>query len=218
MQQHGSRIFRLRDHDNKDTFDRTDQLQQSATPKTTTATGSSHPTQWHNLQPTTSAIRTARRQRASHTSAASVTSRTEHSQAHHRPMTSSAPILPAKRQPLQQHSFNAPAPATMSTAAAAAAAAALPPEPFRNPASINISPQQKEHQRQTEKQQQRTCITIEQPLQAASSTSNTTTETRRQRRPHLHCYHTAAATTGNFQRHQPTAITVIYRRQPARNH
>ena len=82
----------------------------------------------------------------------------------------SSNVLPAKRQPLQQHSFNAPAPATTSTAAAAA----LPPEPFRNPASITISPHQREHQRQSEKQQQRTCITIDQLLQAAYSTSNTT--------------------------------------------
>ena len=50
MQQHGSRIFRLRNHDSKGAFDRTDQLQQSATPKTTTATGPSHPSQRHNLQ------------------------------------------------------------------------------------------------------------------------------------------------------------------------
>jgi hypothetical protein len=91
----------------------------------------------------------------------------------------SSNVLPAKRQPLQQHSFNAPAPATASTAvaAAAAAAAALPLEPFRNPASIDSSPQQREHQRQPEKQQQRTCIVIEQLIQAQSSTRNIINET-----------------------------------------
>ena len=117
-----------------------------------------------------SAIRTTRIQRANVSSSFSdVPNRTQPSP----PSTNdffSSNVLPAKRQPLQQHSFNAPAPATTSTAAAAA----LPPEPFRNPASITISPHQREHQRQSEKQQQRTCITIDQLLQAASSTSNTT--------------------------------------------
>jgi hypothetical protein len=145
-----------------------------------------------------SAIRTTRIQRANHTSAASMTSRTEHSQARHRPMTSSAPTF---CQPLQQHSFNAPSPAATSTAAAAAAAAAPPLEPFRNPVSINISPQQREHQRQPEKQQQRTCITIEQLLQPASSTSNTATETRRLRRPIL------TATLPLRQRQETSNIT-----------
>jgi hypothetical protein len=42
----------------------------------------------------------------------------------------SSNVLPAKRQPLQQHSFNAPAPAATSPAAAAAAAAAPPLDPF----------------------------------------------------------------------------------------
>jgi hypothetical protein len=165
----------------------------NSTPKTATAIGASHPTRRHDLQQTVISQRVIRHDDTKTTSqpypSHSVSDGTNRSQ-RNPPSTNdffNSNVLSAKRQPLQQHSFNAPAPAATSTAAAAAAAA-LPFELFSNPTRSNISPQpqQGKHQQQPARQQHCTCVTIEQLLQAASSASDTTAETISQRQPHLH--------------------------------